>query len=115
MQDSLQPWEGRFVDLSIYLPLHLFVSLLLHPCLSIYWSSCASVTPCAALSIGGLLIYILPVDTEIIEYLRFFIVRDLKIFMFSLAKEVQCNIYQMKDKTLNTRGLFNLVTKANAF
>lgn len=61
------------------------------------------------------MIYVLTVDTEIIEYLRYFIVGDFKIFMFSLAKGVQSNMYQIKDKTLNTSGLFNLVTRANAF
>lgn len=114
MKDSSQPGEGGFCR-SIDLSIAPFVSLLLDPSLSIYWSSCASVTPWAALSIGGLLIYVLTVDIEIIEYLTYFIVRDLKIFMFSLAKEVQCNISQIKDKTLNTKGLFNLVTRANAF
>lgn len=66
-------------------------------------------------SIHGLLIYVLAVDTGIIEYLIYFIVSDLQICMFNLAKEGQCNIHQIKDKTPGTKGLFNLVTRANAF
>lgn len=57
-----------------------------------------AVTPRAALSIGVLLIYVSTVDAEIIGNLRHFIVRCLKIFMFSLAGEMWCSKYHIKDK-----------------
>lgn len=81
-------------NLSIYLLLPLSFCFWIH--LSPFTDP--AVTPCAALSIGGLLTYVLTVDTEIIGNLRHFIVRGLKIIKFSLAEEMWCNTYHIKDK-----------------